>query len=250
MRLDRYLSNMGLGTRKEIGEAIRRGRVRVDGAAVLKKDAEVQEGVSQVEFDGRRVEYKPYVYIMLNKPEGYISSTEDGSGPVVTELLSETLAHYAPAPAGRLDKDAVGLLLLTNDGEFIHRIITPKMHVPKVYYVRLRQAASFGDEAAFEQGIVLKDGTKLLPAKLGRTEDPETGAPAAFVTIYEGKFHQVKRMFLSRGNEVVFLKRISIGALKLDENLAPGEYRELTRAEAEKVFDTPCGDGTETGDKE
>ena len=249
MRLDRYLSNMGLGTRKEIAEAIRSGRVSVDGKLVLQKDAEVREGTSSVEMDGRTVAYKPHVYIMLNKPEGYISSTEDGSGPVVTELLTPELARYVPAPAGRLDKDAVGLLLLTSDGEFIHRVITPKKHVPKVYYVRLKKAVTPEDEAAFKAGIVLKDGTALLPANLTRTTDPSTGAPAAFVTVYEGKFHQVKRMFLSRDNEVRFLKRVAIGALKLDRALAPGEYKELSREEAEKVFEKGDGNGAETGEE-
>lgn len=233
MRLDKYLSNMGLGSRKDVRGIIGSGAVTVDGQVVRSADAKVQEGKSVVQVNGKDVAYKPFVYVMLYKPAGYLSATEDGrGGPVATDLIGEDYNFYDLGPAGRLDKDAEGFLLLTNDGPFVHRIITPEKHVEKQYFVRLRQAITQEDQEAFRAGIRFKDGTLCRPAKLEAGNEPNT----AYVTIHEGKFHQVKKMFLARGNEVVYLKRIAIGGIPLDETLKPGEYRELTKEELEQLL--------------
>lgn len=233
MRLDKYLSNMGLGSRKDVRGIIGSGVVTVDGQVVRAADAKIQEGVSNVQVNGQNIAYKPFVYLMLYKPAGYLSATEDGrGGPVATDLIGDDFNFYDLGPAGRLDKDAEGFLLLTNDGPFVHRIITPEQHVEKQYFVRLRTSITPEDQEAFQAGIQFKDGTLCRPAKLEAGAEPNT----AFVTIHEGKFHQVKKMFLARNNEVVYLKRISIGGVPLDETLQPGEYRELTQEEMERLL--------------
>lgn len=233
MRLDKYLSNMGLGSRKDVRGIIGSGAVTVNGQIVKSADAKIQEGVSEVQVNGQPVAYKPYVYLMLYKPAGYLSATEDGrGGPVATDLIGDDYNFYDLGPAGRLDKDAEGFLLLTNDGPFVHRIITPEKHVEKQYFVRLRKDITEADKVAFREGIRFKDGTLCRPAHLEAGEEPAT----AYVTICEGKFHQVKKMFLARDNEVVYLKRIAIGGIALDETLEPGEYRELTQEELEPLL--------------
>ncbi len=234
MRLDKYLSNMGLGSRKDVRGIIGSGAVTVDGQVVRHPDAKIQEGKSEVQVNGQAVAYKPFVYLMLYKPQGYLSATEDGrGGPVATDLIGEDYNFYNLGPAGRLDKDAEGFLLLTNDGPFVHRNITPEQHVEKQYFVRLRTSITPEDQEAFKVGIQFKDGTLCRPAQLEAGEaEPNT----AFVTIHEGKFHQVKKMFLARNNEVLYLKRISIGGIALDETLKPGEYRELTKEELERLL--------------
>ena len=233
MRLDKYLSNMGLGSRKDVRGIIGSGVVTVDGQVVRSADAKIQEGKSVVQVNGQDVAYKPYVYLMLYKPAGYLSATEDGrGGPVATDLIGDDYNFYDLGPAGRLDKDAEGFLILTNDGPFVHRIITPEKHVEKQYFVRLRQSITEEDKHAFREGIRFKDGTLCRPAKLEAGEEPNT----AYVTIHEGKFHQVKKMFLARDNEVVYLKRISIGGIALDDTLEPGAYRELTQEELEPLL--------------
>ncbi len=233
MRLDKYLANMGLGTRKEVRSLINSGSVTVDGQVMKTADCKIQEGVSDIRVSGQSIAYKPYVYLMLYKPAGYLSATEDGrGGPVATDLIGDDYNFYHLGPAGRLDKDAEGFLLLTNDGPFVHRIITPEQHVEKRYFVRLKGAITPEDVAAFQAGIQFKDGTLCRPAILEAGEEART----AYVTIHEGKFHQVKKMFLARGNEVVYLKRIAIGGVTLDDTLAPGAYRELTEAEMEQLL--------------
>ena len=233
MRLDKYLSNMGLGSRKDVRGIIGSGAVTVDGQIVKNADAKIQEGISDVQVNGQSVAYKPYVYLMLYKPAGYLSATEDGrGGPVATDLIGDDYNFYDLGPAGRLDKDAEGFVLLTNDGPFVHRIITPEKHVEKQYFVRLRKDITEADKVAFREGIRFKDGTLCRPAQLEAGEEPAT----AFVTIHEGKFHQVKKMFLARDNEVVYLKRISIGGIALDDTLDRGEYRDLTQAELEPLL--------------
>ena len=238
MRLDRYLSNMGLGSRKDVHKLIASGAVSVDGETVRKKDAAVLEGEQAVSVNGREIRYKPFVYIMMNKPAGYVSSTEDADGPPVTELLGGNYCSYGLGVAGRLDKDAEGLMLLTNDGDLIHKIITPDKNVVKKYYCELKSDISDEDVEKFASGITLRDGTKLKSAALEKAVPEEGSASvcAAVVGISEGKFHQVKKMFLAVGNEVLYLKRLSIGGLRLDTRLGKGGYREMTKEEAEKVF--------------
>lgn len=176
---------------------------------------------------------------MMNKPAGYISSTDDGDGTPVTNLLDERYLHYGPGVAGRLDKDTEGLLLLTNDGQFIHRVISPSKNIIKKYYVELMREITSRDVVQFNKGIELRDGTVFRSATLEHTEPlrEDKNVPAAVTGISEGKFHQVKKMFLATGNEVLYLRRLSIGGLSLDPKLSLGEYRELSPEEAEKVFE-------------
>ena len=253
MRLDKFLSNMGLGSRKDVHKLIASGVVMIDGNTCRARDAQFDENVARVTVNGEFIPYKPFVYIMVNKPAGYLSSTEDGSGPVVTELLSGAYSSYKLGVCGRLDKDAEGLLLLTNDGDFIHRVISPEKHVGKQYYVKLKREITDRDVVQFERGIKLADGTQLKPAKLEKSHQEsgsaetipaaETGVktPEASVTITEGKFHQVKKMFLATGNEVFYLKRLSIGALRLDKTLKTGEFKELSPEEAFKAYEQTNG---------
>ena len=253
MRLDKFLSNMGLGSRKDVHKIIASGAVMIDGNICKSRDAQFDENTAKVTVNGEYIPYKPFVYIMVNKPAGYLSSTEDGSGPVVTDLLSGAYNSYKLGVCGRLDKDAEGLLLLTNDGDFIHRVISPEKHVGKQYYVKLKREITTRDVVQFECGIKLADGTQLKPAKLKKVNieisgiETEPGAkkdlntPEASVTITEGKFHQVKKMFLATGNEVLYLKRLSIGALRLDETLKTGEFKELSPEEAYKAYEQTNG---------
>ena len=238
MRLDKFLSNMGLGSRRDVHKLISSGSVEVDGNVITERDAKISETFQKVYVNGSFIPYKPFIYIMVNKPAGYLSSTEDGSGPVVTDLLSDVIRSYRPGVAGRLDKDAEGLLLLTNDGPFIHRVITPDKNVIKKYLVKLSRGITRSDVVQFEKGIRLSDGTQLKPAGL---REIQGDGYFAEVSISEGKFHQVKRMFLSVGNEVTYLKRLSIGGLVLDGSLEPGEYKELSSEEAKKAYEqTDC----------
>ncbi len=237
MRLDKYLSNMGLGSRKDVHKLICSGAVSVDGNTVTKKDAVVREGEQSVTVFGKDVAYKPFVYIMMNKPAGFVSSTEDSDGVPVTELLHDNYRSYGLGVAGRLDKDAEGLLILTNDGDYIHRVITPGKNVIKKYYCELRAEVTESDIKKFSEGIELRDGTKFKSASLEREVSAGVkGQYAAVAGISEGKFHQVKKMFLAVGNDVLYLKRLRIGGLKLDLDLERGGYKEMTKEEAEKVF--------------
>ena len=244
MRLDKFLSNMGCGSRRDVHKLIAAGAVEVDGAVVNARDAQIDEDRQRVCVNGDHIPYKPYVYIMVNKPAGYLSSTEDGAGPVVTELLRGAYSSYKLGVAGRLDKDAVGLLLLTNDGEYLHRVISPEKHVLKRYFTILRAPVTGADVDAFRTGIKLRDGTVYKSAELtpaDRAGEDGEAVYGAVTAISEGKFHQVKKMFIARGNEVLYLKRLSIGGLRLDPALGAGEFRELTPAEAQTVFDDPEG---------
>ena len=233
MRLDKLLSNMGYGSRKEIKAALKQGLVAVDGTVVRQPELPVDPDQQTVTFNGNRVVYKPYVYLMMNKPQGVLSSTEDSRGQrTAVDLVGAEFAMYDLSPAGRLDIDTEGFLLLTNDGVFIHEVITPKRHVVKEYYAELEGIAGDEDIKAFADGITLADGTRCMEAELEILAiDRETGTSEVLVRICEGKFHQVKRMMLARHLKVTYLKRIAIGGVRLDESLAPGEYRELTTEE-------------------
>lgn len=231
MRVDKFLSNMGCGSRKDIKHFVKIGAVSVNGKPCKDSGQNVDENSDIVTLFGETVVYKEFAYLMMNKPQGVISATEDFRGATVaTELVGEDFNFYDLSPAGRLDIDTEGFLLLTNDGKFIHDIITPSRHVDKVYYCEADGEIEELDFTAFEKGLTLADGFKCMPAKLEKIESGN-GRCKARVTICEGKFHQVKRMFLARGKEITYLKRISIGGVALDESLAPGEYRELTAEE-------------------
>ncbi|NLK35464.1 MAG: rRNA pseudouridine synthase [Gracilibacteraceae bacterium] len=230
-RIDRILSNMGYGTRKEVKKLISSGLVEIDGIIVKDSGQKAAVDSQEIKVGGKRVFYRDFIYIMMNKPKGVISSTEDRFNRTVIDLLSDEFKTFSPFPVGRLDKDTEGLLLLTNDGQLSHRLLSPQKHVPKTYMAKIAGRVSERDVEAFGRGIILEDGYKTMSSEL---EVLERGSISLVeVTIYEGKFHQVKRMFQAVGKEVVYLKRISMGELKLDEALEPGEYRELNEEERE-----------------
>ena len=230
MRLDKYLAEMGAGTRKEIGKAVRAGRVTVNGQTV--KNAAMQvTAEDEVSMDGVSVEYEEYVYYMLNKPAGVISATEDARERTVLDLISER-QRKGLFPVGRLDRDTEGLLLITNDGGLAHRLLSPRHHVDKVYYARLDGPVGEAEKALFAQGLKVDETLTALPAELEILEP----ATEVRVTIREGKFHQVKRMFEAVGREVLYLKRLSMGPLVLDESLPKGDYRRLTAEEESAIM--------------
>lgn len=229
-RLDKVLSNLGYGTRKEVKALVKSGAVEVDGVIAKSSDIKIDPEKVLIKVDGEEVKYRKYIYLMMNKPDGVISATYDKYEETVIDLLYVEDQVFEPFPVGRLDKDTVGLLLLTNDGELNHRLISPKHHVDKVYYAEINKQVDEKDIAAFEKGVVLDDDYRCLPAKLEIIESNENGA-SVYVTIVEGKYHQVKRMFIARDKEVVYLKRVKFGGLDLDESLPEGQYRELTEEE-------------------
>jgi len=234
MRIDKLLANStGLG-RKEIKQHIRKGGVLCNGEVIKDASAHVDENNDVITLNGKKITYRKYVYLMLNKPEGYISATYDKKYPVVTDLVPEEYSHYEVFPVGRLDIDTHGLLLLTNDGDLAHKLLSPKNHVPKTYYVKSDKPIKDGDAEVFEQGIELSEDFTTLPATLQCISENKK---ESLVTICEGKFHQVKRMFEAIDNEVVYLKRISMGNLKLDEALEEGECRPLKAEEMDSLSD-------------
>ena len=228
MRLDRALRDAEAGrTRTEADKLISAGRVAVNGTVVRKGDVKVDTDTDTVTLDGRAVCSRRFRYYMMNKPAGVLSATEDRSCETVLDLLPEPLRKLGLSPAGRLDKDAEGLLILTNDGDLIHNIITPKKHVEKRYYVRLRENWQPDYDDRFRAGVVIDDGYQCMPARFEGGESPKEG----YVYVCEGKFHQVKRMLAAVGNEVLYLRRLQVGDLTLDADLAPGQVRELEENE-------------------
>lgn len=228
-RLDKILSNMGYGSRKDIKKIIKEGNVEVNGKIITINDFKVNPYEDDISINGEKILYREHIYIMMNKPQGVVSSTDDPINKTVLDLIDEEYLVFNPFPAGRLDKDTEGLLLLTNDGKLAHNLLSPKREVEKTYYVKVDGYVDKKHEEKFAKGIVLEDGYKTLPAELEIIESDVFSKVK--LTIKEGKFHQVKRMFESLNMKVVYLKRISIGPLKLDDNLSLGEYRELTEKE-------------------
>ncbi|SHJ84862.1 ribosomal small subunit pseudouridine synthase A [Paramaledivibacter caminithermalis DSM 15212] len=229
MRLDRILGNMGYGSRKDLKKLIRHGAVKVDGEVVKKSSININPYESVIEINGEKVEYREYIYIMMNKPQNVISATYDNKHKTVIDLLEEKYLVFNPFPMGRLDIDTEGLLIITNDGKLSHEILSPKKHIPKTYYAHVKGIVDKEDIEAFKDGIILDDGYKTLPSQLIIKESGNISIVE--LTIYEGKFHQVKRMFKQRQKEVKYLKRIAMGELKIDEKLNLGDYRELTDEE-------------------
>lgn len=235
IRLDKYLADMGCGTRQEVKKFIRSGQVSVDGIVVKKPETKVEQTVQEVFLNGEKVGYESFEYYMLNKPAGVISATEDQSCQTVVDLIKDKKRKDL-FPVGRLDKDTEGLLLITNDGALAHRLLSPKKHVDKCYFARICGKVTEEDVRSFEKGV-----------NIGSQEQPEITMPGKLeiitsddiskirLTIQEGKFHQVKRMFQAVGKEVIYLKRLRMGTLILDENLGIGEYRALTKEELEKL---------------
>lgn len=229
-RLDKIISNLGYGSRKEVKTFAKKGLIEVDGVVVKDNGMLVDPEKSVIRINGEEILYRKYIYLMMNKPDGVISATHDNRDETVVDLLELDHQIFNPFPVGRLDKDTVGLLLLTNDGELNHRLISPKWHVDKVYYAKIDKVVTEDDIVKFKNGIVLDDGYKCLEAKLEIISSSEEGSEVR-VTIQEGKYHQVKRMFEAVGKTVMYLKRESFGGLDLDEDLEEGEYRELTDEE-------------------
>ncbi|WP_438448625.1 pseudouridine synthase [Gorillibacterium sp. sgz5001074] len=230
-RLDKLLAHAGFGTRSGIKLLVKQGAVQVNGKTVKDSGMQVHPEKDEILVDGEQVLHKEFVYLMMNKPPGVISATEDLRDRTVLDLIGPDYAHYDLFPVGRLDKDTEGLLLLTNDGKLAHELLSPRKHVPKTYYAEVSGAVTEKDGEAFRRGVELDDGYVTMPAELQilSTGDPEAGRPSKIeLTIMEGKFHQVKRMFEAVGKKVVYLKRMKMGPLLLDEYLALGAYRELT----------------------
>ena len=233
MRVDKLLSNVGVASRAELKKYCKQGLISVNGKVINNPGVQVDSENDDVRFNGEKIVYREFVYIMLNKPDGYISATFDKYDPIVLDLIDQSYLVFEPFPVGRLDKDTEGLLVLTNDGQLAHRVLSPKKHVPKTYYAKIDGVVTEKDIDAFEKGVTLDDGYETMPSQLKILKSGEESEIE--LTIHEGKFHQVKRMFESVGKKVVYLKRLSMGKLKLDESLALGEYRELTEEEIKLI---------------
>ena len=234
-RLDKLLAATGRWSRREVKGLVRAGRVLVDGVPAAAPEQKLDPDRSRVLVDGEEAVFREFTYVMLNKPAGVLSATEDARQETVLDLLPPELRRRGLFPVGRLDKDSEGLLLLTNDGDLAHRLLSPKYHVDKVYYIRTDAPLTEEDRAAFAGGVLLADGTECLPAGLELLGDGRE----ALVTLHEGKFHQIKRMIASRGAAVCRLKRLSMGTLVLDEGLRPGGFRLLNEEEVMKIGGKP-----------
>lgn len=226
MRLDRLLSECTALSRSQLRQIIKNGSVSVDGIVITSPEHKVCSDTARVELDGKTVSYEKFCYYMLNKPVGILSATDDKKQKTVIDLFPAELKKKNLFPVGRLDKDTTGLLIITNDGDFAHRVISPRSEIVKTYHAVTETPVNDADIEAFRQGIVLADGTKCLPAGLEKLPDG-----SCLVRVMEGKYHQVKRMLASRGKPVTALMRLSIGGLELDKGLLPGQFRQLSEKE-------------------
>jgi 16S rRNA pseudouridine516 synthase len=231
MRLDKYLCETGFGTRSQVKDLLKKGQVMVNGEVVKKPELKINETTDQILCQGKKASYQKNIYLMLHKPAGVVSATEDNREKTVLDLVRPEDRKNGLFPVGRLDKDTEGLLLLTDDGELAHRLLSPKKHVDKTYYAKIDGQVTKEHIEQFREGLDIGDEKKTLPAVLtillsGPVSEIE-------ITIHEGRFHQIKRMFEAVGCKVTYLKRLSMGSLVLDETLPPEEYRPLTEAELE-----------------
>ena len=233
-RLDKRLASTGRWSRKEVKEMVRQGRVLVNGVPARRPEDKVEDGV-QILVDGQAVDCAAFVYVMMQKPAGLLSATADKRQKTVIDLLTPELKKRGLFPVGRLDKDTTGLLLLTDDGALAHELLSPKKHVDKVYLARVDGKIDQEDVDALASGMVLGDGLQCLPAGL----EPFGDGTECLVTLREGKYHQVKRMLAARGKPVLALKRLSMGSLRLDESLEPGDWRYLTHEEKGNLLHYP-----------
>ena len=231
VRLDKVLSDLGLGSRRDLKAMIKSGRVAVDGQVERHADRKLDPLQSRITLDGELLHYTKHHYYMMDKPAGVVTATEDSRQKTVLDLVTAEMRRMDLFPVGRLDKDTSGLLLLTDDGEFAHRVISPKSCVEKLYYAKVEGSLTEEDAKAFAKGLQLADGTSCLPARL-----QPLGEGECLVTVMEGKYHQVKRMLASRGAPVLELRRLAIGELRVDEKLGPGGFRELTELDLCKLF--------------
>ena len=231
MRIDKFISELGIASRKEAALAAKRGLVLVDGVPIKDTSKHIDPEKSTVSFMGRELTYKKYTFVMLNKPAGYVSATEDSSLPVVTELLPEELRRRELFPVGRLDRDTVGLMILTNDGQTAHAVLSPKKHVEKVYRFKCKVPMAQGAEELFSNSVTLADGYECKSATLVCDRDRLGG----YITLTEGKYHQIKRMMEAVHNQITSLARVSFCGIDLDPNLKPGEWRYLTEEEEARL---------------
>jgi len=233
LRLDKFLADCGIGSRSEIKKIIKNGYIDVFGKEKVRPETQIDENCDKIFAYGNQLVYKKYVYLMLNKPGGYVSAVWDARHPYVLELVPEEYLHYEPFPVGRLDIDTEGLLILTNDGDLSHRLLSPKSHVPKTYYAKVEGVVTQDDCIKFKEGILLDDGYFTKPAELKIIKSGEISEIE--VIVVEGKFHQIKRMFEAVGKKVIYLKRISMNGLKLDEKLELGEVKEISEKEFKQL---------------
>lgn len=231
MRIDKFISESGIASRKEAQKAARAGQISVDGVTVKDISKHIDPETSTVVFCGREISYRKFTYVMLNKPEGYVSATEDSRLPVVTELLPEELQRLELFPVGRLDRDTTGLMILTNDGQLAHLLLSPKRHVSKEYFFTADEPLRSGAEDLFYEGVTLADGYECKSARLTLAEDRKSG----FITLTEGKYHQIKRMVAAMDNRVTSLERVKFADIPLDPQLSRGEWRYLSDEEEESL---------------
>ncbi|WP_416151859.1 pseudouridine synthase [Salipaludibacillus sp. HK11] len=229
LRADKLLSNMGYGSRKDVKKLLKQGGFTANGETIKDGKKHVDPNKDTLVIMGEPVEYREFIYLIMNKPKGYVSATEDKNEATVIDILEPEDSIFQPFPVGRLDKDTTGLLLLTNDGKLAHQLTSPKKKVDKMYLVDLDHSVSQEDIVALENGVILDDGYETKPAKVELVD--EYNSTRVYITIQEGKYHQVKRMFQTRGNKVIRLERIRMGPLHLDPTLELGTYRELTEDE-------------------
>ncbi len=232
-RLDKILASQGTMSRKEVKDMIKKGRVVLNGTVVKDSAVKIDENSDTVSVDGVEIMLKKHIYIMLNKPQGVVSASESDTDKTVVDLVPDELFRKGLFPAGRLDKDTTGFVLITDDGDFAHKILSPKNHIFKTYIARLEHNLSVDDIKSLENGITLGDGTELKGSRVEVIEGSDK--PLVRIMICEGKYHQVKRMFAATGNKVLSLHREKMGELYLDESLNPGECREITPEELIKV---------------
>ena len=230
LRLDKFLCDAGIGSRSQVKVFLKQGLIKVNGEIIKRPEFKVEEEQDSVTFQGKEIKYRKYVYYMLNKPKGVVSATRDNLDRTVTDLIKDS-GHQNLFPVGRLDKDTEGLLIMTNDGDLAHRLLSPKKHVDKVYYVELDKMLTEEGRRMLETGIDIGEEKPTLPANAQRITDT-----SLYLTIREGKYHQVKRMLKAVGCEVTYLKRIAMGAISLDKNLPCACYRELTEEERKKIL--------------
>lgn len=224
-RIDKILSNMGYGSRKDVKKQIKNGLIKVNEQIILDNKMKFDPYEDEIYIGDEKLNYREYIYIMMNKPQGYVSSTDDPLSKTVIDLLEEEYLIFQPFPIGRLDKDTEGFMFISNDGALAHNLLSPKKNVEKIYYAEVDGYVKEEHKETFETGIVLDDGYRCLPASLDILDSDVISK--VYLTIKEGKFHQVKRMFESLDMKVIYLKRVSIGPLDLDDSLDLGEYREL-----------------------
>lgn len=239
MRLDKFFSSQSLASRKEVRTLIKAGRIMVNGQPALSPEQPVEPARDSIRLDGAEIAYQEHIYLMMNKPQGVVSATEDGHCRTVLDLVPPELWRKGLFPAGRLDKDTVGFVLLTDDGDFAHRILSPKRHFPKTYEAVISAPVDSADIAAFEAGLPLADGTVCRPAGLSVLKVGEQ--PLVRIVLHEGKYHQIKRMFEARGKRVLWLKRTMIGGLALDEALPAGGCRAILHKELLKILESQKG---------